>query len=50
VTTAMWEQLLQLWPMVAGRLSTAVRKANGLEETPEVAVAEAGKNLSEIPN
>jgi hypothetical protein len=40
VTTALWQQLLQLGPMVTGRLSKAVFDANGMGDDPE---ADAGK-------
>lgn len=41
VTPALWGQLLQLGPMVTGRLSKAVFDANGMGDDP---VADAGKS------
>lgn len=34
ITTALWQQLLQLEPLITGRLSSAVAAANGLGDDP----------------
>jgi hypothetical protein len=49
VDAALWAQLLELWPMVAGRLSQAIRLANGLEEE-DAAIEEAGKPSTASPS